>query len=42
MGTSDVKSARAENMSRGTEASAKSMACAREEIDNIVRLALTV
>ncbi len=42
MGISDVQFVRAENMSRGTEASAKSMAGAREEIDNIVRLALTV
>lgn len=42
MGITDVQFVRAENLSRGAEANAKSMASAREEIDNVVRLALTV
>ncbi|ODA18970.1 FMN-dependent NADH-azoreductase [Achromobacter xylosoxidans] len=42
MGITDVQFVRAENLSRGAGASAKSMASAREEIDNVVRLALTV
>ncbi len=42
MGISDVQFVRAENMSRGAQASAASMAAARDQVDQVVRLALTV